>query len=182
MVISQAAPIAIEMARMSPAAAAGVVSVMGLANATGRLVWGTASDKLGRFTVLTLLFAITASSVAGLPNLGRESATLAATLFVLALCFGGFLGTFPSICADSFGVKNAAVNYALLFTAFGISGVLGPRVGAMFGTTPAAFARAFQVAAGVAGAGLVLAIFLQLAELRSERFRLNISQFERSET
>ncbi len=181
MVISQAAPIAIEMARMSPTAAAGVVSVMGLANAAGRFVWGAASDKLGRFTVLTLLFAITASLVAGLPALGRESAILAAALFVLALCFGGFLGTFPSICADYFGAKNAAVNYALLFTAFGISGVLGPRVGAMFGTTPAAFARAFQVAAGVAGAGLVLAVFLRLAELRSNRFRLSISQLERSE-
>ncbi|MDH7601112.1 MAG: OFA family MFS transporter [Armatimonadota bacterium] len=181
MVISQTAPIAREMGGMSAAAAAGVVSAMGLANAAGRVLWGAASDKLGRFTVLVLLFAVTAFSMVNLHRFADTPAALVPALVILALCFGGFLGTFPSICADSFGAKNAAVNYALLFTAFGVSGVLGPKVGAMFGATPAAFTRAFQVAAGVAGVGLVFALATQLAEIRTRRTALQISQLESSE-
>lgn len=167
MVISQTASIARNMAELGAAASAGVVSIMGIANAAGRVLWGTLSDSIGRMTAVIGMFLITAGMMFLLPVLARDGQTLAVALAVVGLCFGGFLGTFPSICADSFGSKNAAVNYAFLFTAFGLSGVLGPRVGAMFGDNAAGYAQAFRVAGSVATLGLMMAFLGKAVEARA---------------
>jgi OFA family oxalate/formate antiporter-like MFS transporter len=51
---------------------------------------------------------------------------------IVGLCFGGYLAIFPAITADYYGTKNIGINYGLVFTAYGVGGLLGslfaPRV------------------------------------------------------
>ena len=52
-------------------------------------------------------------------------------LVLVGLLFGGYLGLFPSVCADYFGSRNVSLNYGILFAAFAVAGVAGPMVGAV---------------------------------------------------
>ena len=169
MVISQAATIAQEMTHLSKAAAAGVVALLGLANAGGRVAWGAVSDRIGRLPSLALMFLVTMAAMFSLPALAAERATLMVAVAVIGLCFGGYLGTFPSLCADSFGAANAAVNYALLFSAFSVAGLAGPWVAARFAEGAGGYAAAFRVAGVVCAAGLALS----LSALRRQSGRIS---------
>lgn len=169
MIISQASPIAQEMAGLNAKAAAGVVSVLGLANATGRVFWGSVSDKIGRLSSLALMFFVTLIVMFLLPGLATHKATLIPAVILIGTCFGGYLGTFPSLCADSFGTRNAAVNYALLFSAFGLAGVVGPKIGARFAGSPGGYAQAFVVAGVISVVGLLLALGMRIADAKGPK-------------
>lgn len=166
MVVSQASSIGQELTRLSAGAASVIVGILGLANALGRLSWGTVSDRIGRFPTLSIMFAITALVMFGFSTLAGSSAGLIAAILLVGLCYGGYLGTFPSICADAFGSRNLTVNYGLLFSAFSLSGVLGPRVGAVLKESTGGYGTSFAVACGVAVFGLVLCLLASLSDRR----------------
>lgn len=161
MVLTQASGLAHQVTGLTVKAAAFVVGVLGVANATGRLFWGGISDRIGRLAALAAMFTLTAVFMLLLPTLALHREGLMLCLVFVGLCYGGFLGTFPSLCADAFGTRNMAVNYALLFIAFGVAGTVGPRLGALLhagaGSPPA-----FTLAACIAAVGLGLTVVLKL--------------------
>ena len=167
MVVSQASAIAQEVTSLAPAAAALVVSVIGLANLAGRMFWGALSDRVGRFETLSLMFVITAGVMFGLSTLASAAPTLVLAYALVALCYGGYLGVFPSICADTFGSRNLTLNYALMFSAFSFAGILGPRVGAILRESTGRYTEAFVTAGAMACIGLALALIARLADSRA---------------
>jgi OFA family oxalate/formate antiporter-like MFS transporter len=158
MIISQASPIAQTMAKLTPAVAVGIVASMGLSNALGRVFWGFISDKMGRLAALLLMFIVTSIVMFLLPGLAHAYQTLLIAALIVSACYGGYLGIFPSVCADYFGPKNLTVNYAMLFSAFSIAAVAGPKVGAQIFLSTGSYANAFIVAGVVCSLGGVLTI------------------------
>jgi OFA family oxalate/formate antiporter-like MFS transporter len=138
MVISNANNIFLTLGGFGMEQAAWLVAVLGAANAAGRFLWGTVSDFAGRTNVLTLMFALSAAAMFALAFNGIFNGTsvpasylLIAATFVLVTIYGGYLGLFPSFCAEAFGLKNMAVNYAVLFIAFSTASFIGPRIYAL---------------------------------------------------
>ena len=166
MVISQASDVAQKMTMLSAAAAAVVVGLLGAANSAGRLFWGGISDRIGRLPALAAMFAITAIVMLFLPQLALGQAGLIIGFVLVGLCYGGYLGTFPSLCADTFGSRNMAVNYALLFVAFAIAGLVGPRVGAVLHANTGYYITGFRTAAALATLGLALVLSVELRRTR----------------
>lgn len=162
MIISQASDIAQKMTGLTAIAASFVVGMLGAANSAGRLFWGGISDRIGRYTALAAMFGITAVVMLLLPSLALYKPGLIVAYLLIGLCYGGCLGTFPSICADSFGTKDVAINYALLFVAFGVAGVTGPRIGAVLLERTGAYTTAFALTVAVAVVGMLLSIGLKL--------------------
>jgi OFA family oxalate/formate antiporter-like MFS transporter len=84
------------------------------------------SDKVGRTVALLIVFVIQAINMFLFPFyttiplliIGASDAGLA---------YGSLFALFPSITADYFGVKNLGVNYGLVFTGWGIAGIVGTR-------------------------------------------------------
>src|SRR5207248_10526154 len=60
MIISQASPMAQEMVKMTPIAAAGMVGLISVFNGAGRVFWAWVSDYIGRSRVYFLLYLIQA--------------------------------------------------------------------------------------------------------------------------
>src|SRR6267378_4002111 len=87
-IISQAAPMSQEIAGTSAAAAAGLVGIISIANATGRFLWAWVSDFLGRARVFQFMFAAQAI-VFVLLSLVHSFGALAILLFIVLLCYGG---------------------------------------------------------------------------------------------
>lgn len=170
MVISQASLIAQKMAKLTPADAVWIVMLMGLANALGRVFWGFVSDKIGRLNVLLIMFAVTSTVMFLFPELARTKLALLFGCMIVGACFGGYLGTFPSVCADYFGAKNLTLNYALLFSAFSVAAITGPLAAGKIEALTGSYVNAFIVAGIVSFSGIVLtAISIFLAGRRAKK-------------
>lgn len=155
LVIGLAKDIGIEMANLKPEVAANAVAIIALFNASGRLIWGTVSDKIGRIKVVFLMFIITAVSMFVLSFVQLSYISFFASLSAIAFCFGGFLAVYPVITGDFFGVKNLGSNYGYVYLAYGVAALAGPIVVAKAG----GFKETFLIAAIISVIGAVLTFF-----------------------
>ncbi|HEV8663846.1 MAG TPA: OFA family MFS transporter [Candidatus Methylomirabilis sp.] len=129
MVISQLVPFARSVGVPSEALATMGLVIGAAGNASGRILSGWMSDALGRLNVLRLMIAVSAIAMPILYHVGGNIALLYITVFVVYWCYGTQLSVNASTTSDFWGTKNAGVNYGLLFTAWGIAGIIGPRIG-----------------------------------------------------
>lgn len=158
MVIPFAKVLGIDGGLSDAAATAGVMVIAGF-NSFGRLFWGGVSDKLGRKKTLLLLLLIAAVSI--------PFAAIVQGYFILILIavvgfsYGGFLGVFPALTADFFGIKSMGVNYGMVLLGFGVGAVAASYVAGYFRDLSGGFITPFLVAAGAALAGAALVAFLK---------------------
>src|SRR3989449_4827228 len=94
-IISQAAPMAQEIAKSSAAKAAALVGIISIANAAGRFLWAWVSDFIGRRQVFLIMF-VTQLVMFALLSRAHSFIALAACAFIILFCYGGGLGTTPS--------------------------------------------------------------------------------------
>src|ERR671916_635159 len=123
--ITEAAPMAEEIAGVSATVAAGLVSIISVGNALGRFFWAWLSDAIGRKWVFFVMFVLQAVLFFILP-LVSVYVLLAIISFVIVSCYGGGFGTMPAFNADYFGPANVGKVYGLMLTAWSFGGVLGP--------------------------------------------------------
>lgn len=162
MVISQLVPFFTEslknsgMAAPAITAAAGTAFIVGaVGNAAGRILSGWMSDALGRINVLRLMIAISAIAMPILWLVGGNLFMLFVVIFVVYWCYGTQLSVNGSTASDFWGTKNAGINYGMLFTSWGVAGIIGPMVGAALRKSSGSFKSPFYVAAGLAVVALV---------------------------
>jgi len=143
----------------------GFLSVMlcAAANFSGRLSWGFVSDHLGRRKLLWLAFVIQAVIF----FLFEQMTNLALLLIAksgVGFTFGGMLAFFPAICADYFGLQNLGLNYGILFTAWGVGGVIGPLLGGLIRDLTGAHTLSFFLFGCASTLGIILVMLLKPRE------------------
>src|SRR6266545_4806172 len=156
MVISQLVP----FARSVGLAALGTTAIFigAVGNASGRIFSGWMSDTLGRLNVLRLMIAISAVAMPILAHTGGIEAIpifLFVTVFIVYYCYGTQLSVNASTTSDFWGTKNAGINYGLLFTAWGVAGIVGPRIGGKLFDQYKDYKAAFYTAGVLAVVALV---------------------------
>ena len=104
-----------------------------LMNGIGRIVWGAASDKLGRKNSIVLMSLAQGVMMIVFYFLGGSEAGLYAAAAIIGFNFGGNFALFPAATADYFGNKNIGINYPWVFMAYGVGGVVGPILGGYMG-------------------------------------------------
>jgi OFA family oxalate/formate antiporter-like MFS transporter len=147
-IISQAAPMAEEITGVSAATAAGLVSLISIANGIGRFLWASLSDVIGRPMVFLIMFPLQALLFAVLPRVD-SFALFTAVACAILLCYGGGFGTMPAFAADRFGAENVGSIYGLMLTAWSFAGVLGPMLIARLRETTGGYADALNVIAAL---------------------------------
>ena len=160
MVISQAVPMGQELAGVSATAAAGALGTMAIFNALGRPSFGWISDRIGR--TLSLMIAFGLYLLALLLILRTASSFLAYTIgiSVVGFAYGGYLTLLPACTADYFGTRNMGINYGLIFTAYGVAGVVGPLIGAWVRAVTGGWENAFWILAVLSVFGLFLSLMI----------------------
>ena len=143
-IISQAAPMAQEITRVSAAVAAGMVGIISIANGAGRFLWAWFSDLVGRRAVFLTMFLLQAALFWFITDVSSFSA-FTALAFIILLCYGGGFGTMPAFAADYFGPANVGSIYGLMLTAWGFAGVLGPTLIARVRQSSGHYAQALHV-------------------------------------
>lgn len=158
MVISQLVPFAKSVGVAAEALAAISLVIAAAGNASGRIFSGWMSDALGRLNVLRLMIGISAVAMFILPHTGAVLAVpilLYIMVFVVYWCYGTQLSVNASTTSDFWGTKNAGINYGLLFTAWGVAGIIGPRIGGKLFDKYGNYKAAFYTAAVLAIVALV---------------------------
>ncbi|MGO3871421.1 MAG: OFA family MFS transporter [Alcaligenes sp.] len=147
------------------AIAAGFAGLLSLFNIGGRIVWASASDRLGRKNTYFIFFALGIALYAMVPTVAGMGNKV---LFVAMLCiilsmYGGGFSTVPAYLADVFGTQFVGAIHGRLLTAWASAGILGPVV--------VNYLREAQIAAGIPRAQVydftmyILAGFLALGLL-----------------
>ena len=139
------------------------VVVLALGNASGRVVAGFVSDKVGRKATLlgvTILQAI--CMLLAVPVTETLSFPILLVLLATAIGFhyGANLCLFPAFAKDLYGLKNFGVNYGILFTAWGAGGFVLSRLQQMLKASSGNFRSSFFVAAAFLVVGALLTMLL----------------------
>lgn len=169
MIIGHASPIVQHKVGLSSQEAAFIVSFLGLSNSLGRVFWGSISDRFGRMVTLTTTYLVAAVCLLAL-SMFTSLPIVVVAIGGIALCFGGYLGIMPSICAENFGSKHIGINYGLLFTAYGFAAFVGPRLASWIRDVNAgSYDVAFGVVMIMNVVGLLLAGGMMLSAQKKSR-------------
>ena len=131
------------------------VALLACFNASGRIVAGVISDHIGRIVTLALVSILQATAMFFFPGLVTFGQFVVGAAMV-GFSYGACLSLFPSTAADRWGTKNLGLNYGILFTAWGVGGVVGPMLAGRIVDQTGSYAAAFEIA----GCLMVLAFFV----------------------
>jgi OFA family oxalate/formate antiporter-like MFS transporter len=110
-------------------------SVDNFANGITRPLCGFLSDRIGRENTMLLVFSAEGIAFAGMIAFGRHPLAFVLFAALIFLFWGEIFSIFPAICGDTFGVKHAAANNGLLYTAKGTSALAVPLANLLVTTT-----------------------------------------------
>ena len=159
-IISQEAPMFQELAKITAIVAAGMVGVVSIGNALGRVFWAWASDTLGRRVTFAVMFILQIGLFWFLPSL-HSVASVTTVAFIILMCYGGGFGTMPAFAADYFGSANVGSIYGLMLTAWGFASAFGPLLIAHMRQSSGSFAGGLHVIALVMTISVVLPLLVR---------------------
>ncbi len=133
------------------------VALLATFNAAGRVVAGVVSDYVGRIVTVALVCILQALAMALFSSLTTVGAFIVGSA-VVGFSYGACLSLFPATTADRWGTKNLGVNYGILFTAWGVGGVIGPMLAGRIADATGSYAAAYQVAAVLLICAFLLAV------------------------
>jgi MFS family permease len=114
---------------VSAAAAAGFVGLLSLCNMSGRFVWSSTSDLIGRKRMYMCYLGIGAVLYFLLASTGTASVAWFVLLTGIILSFyGGGFATVPAYLKDLFGTIQVGAIHGRLLTAWSVAGVAGPLI------------------------------------------------------
>ncbi|PKQ38366.1 MAG: oxalate:formate antiporter [Actinobacteria bacterium HGW-Actinobacteria-1] len=124
----------------------GLVAVLAIGNAAGRVAAGTAADRFGETRTMFVVFVLQACMM-GAIFFARTPLSLIPVAAAVGFCYGSNLSLFPSATAGFFGTRHLGVNYGLVFTAWGVGGVFGSMTAGTIVDSTGSYAVAYGVAA-----------------------------------
>lgn len=156
MITGHASNILQEMVHYTAEQAAFLVGLISVFNAFGRLVFGTASDFVGRYNMMLILFAVIALAMFALTQ--TEGVLFVSALLAISASYGGFAAMISPLCADIFGMKHLSINYNFFYICYGLAGVIGPQLASFIRTTSGGYKLAFWAVAGMSVFGFLLIV------------------------
>jgi len=160
MVIGNLKPFGV-YAGLSAAVAGSAVGILSIFNGAGRIIWGMASDKIGRTKSLLFMFILQGIMMFALIKMGATPLLLGIASAWIGFNYGGLFALFPSLTADFFGTKHIGANYGFIFTSYGVAGILGPILGGRVFDLTGSYLFAFVPAGVVCLIAAVISFFVK---------------------
>ncbi|WP_062743052.1 L-lactate MFS transporter [Erwinia persicina] len=132
-VIGVAKDIGENMVHLSAQTAANAVTIIAIANLSGRLILGVLSDKVARIRVITLAQIVSLAGMSILLFSYMNEGSFFIAIACVAFSFGGTITVYPSLVSDFFGLNNLTKNYGVIYLGFGIGSVMGSLIASLFG-------------------------------------------------
>ncbi len=140
--------------------AAYLVGILAVFNTGGRVVMGVLSDKIGGIRTLLIAFVLQGINMVLFATYD-SSVMMIVGAAMAGVGYGTLLAVFPSLTTDFYGLKNYGTNFGVLYTAWGISGVIGPIIAAIVVDTTGNFNIAYTISAAMLAVCVVLALVIK---------------------
>ncbi|KJG40577.1 oxalate:formate antiporter [Photobacterium angustum] len=148
MIIGNITSIASAQAGMTDAAH--LVVILALFNTSGRVFAGMLCDKIGGLKTLSLSFMLSIANMMLFPHYTSHIGLIIG-MATAGLCYGTLPAVFPSLIAGFYGLKNYGTNYGVVYTAWGVSGFIGPVIAAVAVDTTGNYNLAYFYSAIIMG-------------------------------
>jgi MFS family permease len=135
-----------------------LVALLAAFNAGGRIAAGIISDYIGRVVTLGIVCIMQATIMFFFPSFTTVAQFIVGAA-VVGFAYGSCLSLFPATTADQWGTKNMGLNYGVLFTAWGVGGVIGPTLAGRIADATGSYAGAYNIAGLLLMFAFVLAMF-----------------------
>ncbi len=159
-IISQEAPLFQEEAKITAIIAAGMVGIVSIGNALGRVFWAWVSDGITRRATFVVMYLLQAALFWFLPSI-HSVTSLTVVAFIILMCYGGGFGTMPAFAADYFGAKNVGPIYGLMLTAWGFASAFGPLLIAHMRQVSGAYLSGLHVIALIMALSIALPLLVK---------------------
>ena len=157
LVLGAAKNIGLEVAGLGDAAAATIISILAISNASSRLISGSLSDKLGTLNVLKAVFVVTILALLSLSFLADNPSMFYLGVVGVAVGYGGFLALFPTFTNQQWGTYRYGSNYGIVYQAYGLAALSGIFIKSVVGS----YTNTFIVSAVAATIGLGIAFLIK---------------------
>ncbi|NPV55842.1 MAG: OFA family MFS transporter, partial [Anaerolineae bacterium] len=159
----------IGMAAMSALA----VTALAIGNGGGRVLYGMLSDRIGRKAVLLIAFLLQAGLIFFLSTVDSNTSFMTIPLLMVLVAliganYGANLAVFPAITKDYFGLKNFAMNYGILYTAWGLGGFMLSQLAGSIKDATGSFKLAYLLAVGLLLIAAVLMAIVRAPQRNEE--------------
>ena len=140
--------------------AASMISIIGGASIVGRLMMGSAGDRIGNKLALIICFLILAVALFWL-QLANELWMLYLFAAIYGVAHGGFLALISPMVADLFGMGSHGVILGIVFFSGSIGGAIGPVLAGSIFDMADSYQSAFLICAAASVIGIILTWFLK---------------------
>jgi len=140
------------------------VSLTGIANAAGRLIMSSLSDKIGRVATLLILCGMTI--ISGIALIFSGGGFLFGIVLLTAFAYGGPAAVNPATSTDFFGPKYAGSNYGIIMLSLGFSSVLFNMLSNAMYRATGGYTLTFI--AGAASAAISVVVYIVISKLRKK--------------
>jgi MFS transporter, OFA family, oxalate/formate antiporter len=153
------------------AVSAVAVAALAVGNGSGRVLYGALSDRIGRKPTLIIAFIFQAALIVGL-SLVKTGSSLASVPVLMTLVvliganYGANLSVFPAITKDYYGLKNFAMNYGMVYMAWGLGGFMLSQVTGVIRDLSGSYNNAYLLAAGLLLVAAVLTALMKSPQAR----------------
>lgn len=127
-ILAQASPMVQDLFQKTALEAGTMVSLISVFNASGRFLWASGSDYIGRRNTYTTFFVVQVILFLLIPGMAARGQWLLfqLSIFVVVSMYGGGFATVPAFLADIFGPENVGAIHGAVLTAWSAAAIAGP--------------------------------------------------------
>jgi len=153
------APHAIELG-ISATNAATVLATIGGVSIGGRVVMGSAGDRVGTRLAISICFVISVTALSWLQFAG-ELWMLYLFAFVYGFAHGGFFALISPLIAELFGLSSHGAIFGVVYFCGSIGGAIGPLLAGRIFDVNGSYQLAFLICAALGAVALILSLLLR---------------------
>ena len=118
---------------ISVSTAVAAVMAGSVCNASARLVVPTLADRFGRILCVKVVLVVTGVSMVLLAT--APVSVIPAAIVLVYGCYGGIMGSFPSLCSRIFGMRHSGENYGYVMLGLAAATLCAPLISGFFEST-----------------------------------------------
>jgi MFS transporter, OFA family, oxalate/formate antiporter len=132
----------------------------GISSTASRIIWGLASDRIGRENTMLIVFILEAGSIFAVTQIAGDPILFVIVFPLVFLGYGQLNTLLSATTGDLFGSSHASANFGLVYTGKGAAAMFsGWGAAAIAAAFAGSFAAPFYIAAGCDVLAALLAFF-----------------------
>ena len=132
----------------------------GISSTASRIIWGLASDRIGRENTMLIVFILEAGSIFAVTQIAGDPILFVIVFPLVFLGYGQLNTLLSATTGDLFGSSHASANFGLVYTGKGAAAVFsGWGAAAIAAAFAGSFAAPYYIAAGCDVLAALLAFF-----------------------